>query len=211
MYKKGILIMAFFLAIQILTVSCFRQTQKCKGQFNNAKFLVAKDLPYPTFSTFKDSTIVEIEFDSLTIQTFIEGETFDCFYAQLKSILVKSAYAFKPAPPQVTIIDRIDSIHYTTLRNFDASHIKGSIVDDILYHTLGNSNNWTGGGIPTSSLTSEYNVSLSKTTSYASIGHSSRLSSKPAINGDTVQLAIHYYLNNGKIFSDTSTKFILKY
>lgn len=208
MFKKGISLLAIIFLLQLTIVSCFRETQHCKGRLIYSKISIANNLPYPTFSTFKDSINKTIHYDSLTIQNNLDGETFDCYYAQIQSAIVKSAYAFKPAPPQVTMVDRIDSIRFITLRDYNATHLAGSNIGDILYHTLGNTNNWTGTGIPTSLLVSELNIDLSSSNHiYAATGHASRLSQKPTSSGDTIQFSFEYYLSNGNVLRDTTVEF----
>ncbi len=215
MLKKGISLLAIIFLLQLTIVSCFRETQHCKGRLTYSKISIANNLPYPTFSTYKDSINKTIHYDSLTIQNNLDGETFDCYYAQIQSAIVKSAYAFKPAPPQVTIVDRIDSIRFITMRDYNSTHLAGSNIGDILYHTLGNTNNWTGNGIPTSLLVSELNIDLSSSKHiYAAIGqtgHASRLSQKPTNSGDSVQFSFDYFLSNGKVLSDTTIKFVIVY
>ncbi len=207
MFKKGISLLAIIFLLQLTIVSCFRETQHCKGRLIYSKISIANNLPYPTFSTFKDSINKTIHYDSLTIQNNLDGETFDCYYAQIQSAIVKSAYAFKPAPPQVTMVDRIDSIRFITLRDYNATHLAGSNIGDILYHTLGNTNNWTGTGIPTSQLVNDLNTQLSKTSIGANIAHASRLSQKPTLSGDSIQFSFEYYLSNGNVLKDTTVEF----
>jgi hypothetical protein len=110
------------------------------------------------------------------------------------------------------MVDRIDSIRFITLQDYNATHLAGSNIGDILYHTLGNTNNWTGTGIPTSLLVSELNNDLSSGTHiYAATGHASRLSQKPTSSGDTVQFVFEYYLSNGKLLSDTTVLFNIRF
>jgi hypothetical protein len=209
MFKKGISILIILFLLQLTVVSCFRKSQKCKGKLTYSTVTIANNLPYPTLTSFMDSTDKTIHYDSLTIQNNLYGEQFDCYYAQLKSTFVKSAYAFQPAEPQTTIVDRIDSTRFITLRDYNTTHMAGSDISDILYHTLGHTNHWTDMGIPTSQLVNDLNTQLSNPTIGASISHASRLSQKPTSSLDTVQFMFMYYLSNGKVLSDTTTEFVI--
>lgn len=210
MFKKGISILIVLFALQFLLVSCFKQ-QYCKGKFTSAKCSTSKVLPYPEFNYFDTNTISTIHFDSLTISNQLMGETYDCYYAKIKSLLVTEAYAFQPAPPQIEMQDRLDSIKMITVRNFNATHLAGSSIDDITKHVMNDYNNWNATIINSSELTKNYNDQLSKTIDDLNVDHYSKFTQKPTNSGDTVEISINYYLSNGIILRDTATKFVLVY
>jgi hypothetical protein len=99
----------------------------------------------PVFYSQESDTVFISHFDSLTIGNNLLVELFECYYAKMQSMFIQSCYAFKPGPPEITFVNRIDSIQMTTVNDYNSSYLAGSWLVNISDYSLkvNNNPNWS--------------------------------------------------------------------
>lgn len=191
MIRKIIIISSVSILIQLLLVSCVRQ-QKCHGKFLTASLEFGK-LPSYDYSMLAYSSI---KFDSLILTSGLSTEVYDCSNASNFG-LVQSAYAWKPAPPIVAMQEKLDSINFITVRNYNANYPSGSRINNLIIHNF-SASDWSTQSLSTGQVLENINNSISKPTTYFFDRFNSKFLEKPTLMKDTVQIAVTFYLSSGR-------------
>ncbi len=209
MIKKIFILWSIPLLLHLLFYSCNRKRQYCSANLNTARMLLYKSNKDYSSDTNSFRTV---QFDSSYISSSISGEAYDCYMAKTNAIFIQQANAFKPAPPTLTIPERIDSIHYYTLRNYNNNYGTGDIIDNLFIYKTSNTMNWSTDLQSKLEIIHAINNSLNN--KYLSDSHFNqycKLNELPQNNLDTVSISVAYFLNNNTIVRDTLNPFILEF
>lgn len=187
----------------MLLIGCGRQ-QRCKGKFLSASLEFGK-VPAYNFSLFSYDTL---KYDSLLIDNNLATEVYDCASAGNYSF-IQTAYAWTPAPPIVALQERLDSIHFVTIRNYNSNYPSGANINNLMLHKNEASMDWITQGISTAQVLENINSSIKEPSAYFYSGFYSKFKEKPAIQNDTVQIAVTYYLSSGRKLEALSKPMII--
>lgn len=203
MIRKVLILVAFTAFLQLILVGCVRQ-QKCNGKFISASLEFGK-LPAYDYSSLSYDTV---KYDSLLIANNLSTEVYDCSNVGNFN-LIQSAYAWKPAPPIVAMQEKLDSIHYVTIRNYNSNYPSGANINNLMLHKFEAYTDWAINGMSTDKALENINSSIKEPSDYFYSSFYSKFKEKPAIQNDTVQIAVTYYLSSGRKLEAVSKPMIV--